>query len=71
MNDGEKSASLGEIYQLGIKHNPAKIVRIAKQADGRIVFLKEGKPGRIGSGLAHILERYQRIRIVRIQVMGY
>ncbi|WP_353931455.1 hypothetical protein WJM97_02370 [Okeanomitos corallinicola TIOX110] len=57
MNNDEKSAL---IAQLGdVKHTPEKIVKIAKQADGKIVFLEEGKPGRKGSGLLHILERHK------------
>ena len=42
MNSDEKSALLAELTQLGIKHTPEKIVKIAKQADGKIVFLEEG-----------------------------
>ncbi|WP_242054988.1 hypothetical protein [Nostoc flagelliforme] len=34
-------------------------MRIAKQADGKIVFLEEGKAGRTGSGLSHILKEHQ------------
>jgi hypothetical protein len=56
MNNDEKSALLAELAQLGdIKHNPAKIVRIAKQADGKIVFLEEGNTE---AGLQHILEKH-------------
>ncbi|MEB3148790.1 MAG: hypothetical protein VKL60_07165 [Sphaerospermopsis sp.] len=46
---------LAELDQLGIKHTPEKIVRIAKQSDGKIVFLEEGNAD---AGLQHILERY-------------
>ncbi|TAF12204.1 MAG: hypothetical protein EAZ77_00460 [Nostocales cyanobacterium] len=59
MNSAEKSALLAELAQLGTKHTPEKIVKIAKQADGKIVFLEEGKPGKRGSGLLHILDRHQ------------
>ncbi|RCJ41168.1 hypothetical protein A6770_08770 [Nostoc minutum NIES-26] len=34
-------------------------MRITKQADGKIVFLEEGKAGRKGSGLAHILQKHK------------
>lgn len=59
MNSAEKSALIAELVQLGVKHSPEKIVRIAKQADGKIVFLEEGKAGRRGSGLAHILKEHR------------
>ncbi|MEA5554769.1 hypothetical protein VB713_27975 [Anabaena cylindrica UHCC 0172] len=59
MDSDEKSALISELSQLGIKHTPEKIVKIAKQADGKIIFLEEGKPGKTGSGLLHILDRHQ------------
>ncbi|MBK1990803.1 hypothetical protein A0J48_025395 [Sphaerospermopsis aphanizomenoides BCCUSP55] len=59
MNNFEKSALISELAQLGIKHTPDKIVRIAKQADGKIVFLEEGKAGKRGSGLVHILKEHR------------
>ncbi|MHC5933873.1 hypothetical protein [Nostoc sp.] len=58
MND-DKAALFAALCQAGIKHSPEKIVRIAKQADGKIVFLEEGKAGIRGSGLAHILNKHQ------------
>ncbi|BAY80087.1 hypothetical protein NIES25_65750 (plasmid) [Nostoc linckia NIES-25] len=58
MND-EKAALLAELCQAGIKHSPEKIVRIAKQSDGKIVFLEKGKPGKRGSGLSHILKEHR------------
>ncbi len=64
MND-DKAALFAELCQAGINHSPEKVVRIAKQADGKIVFLEEGKEGKKGKagkggrGLAHILERHQ------------
>ncbi|MCC5614348.1 hypothetical protein LC605_04495 [Nostoc sp. CHAB 5836] len=58
MND-EKAALFAALCQAGIKHSPEKVVRIAKQADGKIVFLEEGKAGRRGSGLSHILKEHQ------------
>lgn len=50
---------IAELNQQHIKHNPEQIVRIAKQADGKIIFLEEGKAGRRGSGLSHILEKHK------------
>ncbi|BAZ51329.1 hypothetical protein NIES4103_39780 [Nostoc sp. NIES-4103] len=50
---------IAQLAQLGIKHNSEKIVRIAKQPDGKIVFLEEGKAGKKGNGLAHIIERHR------------
>ena len=55
----EKSALIAELVKLSIKHNLEKIVRITKQADGKIVFLEEGKAGRRGSGLSHILKEHR------------
>ncbi|MBS3025792.1 MAG: hypothetical protein HCA25_01505 [Dolichospermum sp. DET50] len=59
MNSAEKAALIAELSELGIKHNPEKIVQIAKQADGKIVFLEDGKAGKRGSGLAHILKEHR------------
>ena len=59
MNSAEKLILISELAQLGIKHTPEKIVKIAKQADGKIVFLEEGKLGKRGSGLLHILKEHQ------------
>lgn len=56
--DDEKAALFAELRESGIKHSPEKVVRIAKQVDGKIVFLEEGKAGRRGSGLAHILKEH-------------
>lgn len=55
MNNSEKSALICELAQLGIKHSSEKIVRIAKQADGKIFFLEEGNAD---AGLQHILEEH-------------
>ncbi|MFM6025108.1 MAG: hypothetical protein ACKPER_19620 [Dolichospermum sp.] len=55
MNNSEKSALISELAQLGIKHSSEKIVRIAKQADGKIFFLEEGNAD---AGLQHILEEH-------------
>lgn len=54
MND-DKAALLAALSQAGIKHSPEKIVRIAKQGDGKIVFLEEGNTE---AGLQHILEEH-------------
>jgi hypothetical protein len=58
MNSAEKLALISELPP-DTKHNPEKIVKIAKKADGKIVFLEEGKSGKRGSGLLHILERHK------------
>ncbi|MDZ7955657.1 hypothetical protein [Nostoc sp. DedQUE09] len=58
MND-DKAALFAALCQAGINHSPEKVVRIAKQTDGKIVFLEQGKAGRRGSGLAHILNKHQ------------
>ncbi|QSJ16506.1 hypothetical protein JYQ62_33125 [Nostoc sp. UHCC 0702] len=58
MND-DKAALFAALCQAGINHNSEKVVRIAKQADSKIVFLEDGKAGKKGSGLAHILEKHQ------------
>ena len=54
MNSAEKSALIAELAP-DTKHTPEKIVKIAKQADGKIVFLEEGNSD---SGLQHILEKH-------------
>lgn len=57
----EKATLIAELKQAGIKHStPDKILRIAKLSDGKIVFLEEGKGGKRGSGLKHILENHQQ-----------
>jgi hypothetical protein len=55
MDSDKKSALISELVQLGIKHTLEKIVKIAKQADGKIVFLEEGNSD---AGLQHILEKH-------------
>jgi hypothetical protein len=54
-----KQALIVELIELCIKHTPEKIICIARLASGKIVFLEEGKSGRSGSGLAHILEQHK------------
>ena len=58
--EDEKATLIAELQQAGIKHTPEKILRIAKLSDGKIVFLEEGKGGKRGSGLKHILENHQQ-----------
>ena len=53
--ESKKADLIAELSQAGIKHNPDKIVLIAKQPDGKIVFLEEGNSE---SGLQHILEEH-------------
>lgn len=57
--DAEKAALIVELSQSNTKHTPEEIICIARKNDGKIVFLEEGKPGRRGSGLAHILEKHR------------
>lgn len=59
----EKAALIAELNQADIKHNPEKIVRIAKLADGKIVFLEEGDARR---GLQHILAKADQFAKVGI-----
>lgn len=62
-SETEKSALIAELKARGIKHNPEKIVRIAKCADDQIVFLEMGDEKR---GLQHILakaDQFARIGI--------
>ena len=53
--NAEKAALITELNQASIKHTPEKIVRIAKQPNGKIVFLEEGNTE---AGLQHILEEH-------------
>jgi filamentous hemagglutinin len=41
-----------ELDRAGIKHTPEDIVRIARNPDGKVVFLEKGSPS---AGLDHIL----------------
>ncbi|CBN57529.1 MULTISPECIES: hypothetical protein [Kamptonema] len=56
-NESEKSALIAELQEAGIKHTPEHIIRIARQADGKIVFLETGDKQR---GLEHILEKAEQ-----------
>ncbi|MEH2281438.1 MAG: hypothetical protein V7K90_08850 [Nostoc sp.] len=51
----DTAALLAALLDAGIKHSPEKIVRIAKQTDGKIIFLQEGNAE---AGLQHILEEH-------------
>lgn len=56
MNESEKTALIAELQQLGIKHSPEKILRIARKSNDQIVFLETGDARR---GLEHILKNHQ------------
>ncbi|MDF0554996.1 hypothetical protein [Kamptonema sp. UHCC 0994] len=56
-SDAEKAALIAELRQIGIKHTPENILRIAKLPDGKIVFLELGDNE---SGLQHILKEHSR-----------
>jgi hypothetical protein len=47
---------LKELAASGVKHDPGAIVKIFRDADGKIVFLEQGTPR---AGLQHILERHE------------
>lgn len=62
-HETERSVLITELQARGIKHNPEKIVGIAKYADDKIVFLETGDENR---GLQHILakaDQFARIGI--------
>ncbi|XWK88023.1 MAG: hypothetical protein U7127_28205 [Phormidium sp.] len=50
-----RSELIAELIQNGIRCTPENIVRIAKLADGKIVFLESGNSK---AGLQHILENH-------------
>ncbi|MDF0551570.1 hypothetical protein [Kamptonema sp. UHCC 0994] len=52
-SETETAALIAELRQNGIKHNPQNIIRIAKTAEGKIIFLETGNAT---SGLQHILK---------------
>ncbi len=56
---GERGAApghlLGELAASGVKHSPENVVGLAKNGDGKIVFLENGNSR---AGLTHILERH-------------
>jgi hypothetical protein len=58
ISEDPKNHLIAELKQLGIKHSPERMLRIARLSDGKIVFLEEGKGGERGSGLQHILEKH-------------
>lgn len=49
---------VAELGRQGIKHTPESIIAIARDPNGKIVFLEIGKGGDNGAGLAHILEEH-------------
>lgn len=51
----ESKTLMDELAKNGIKHSPENIVRIARDASGKIVFLEKGTSR---AGLAHILEAH-------------
>lgn len=59
----EKSRSLRELLiaeaqALGLKITPDKVLGIAKQDSGKIIWIETGAAGSRGSGLAHIIEEH-------------
>ncbi|WP_220347555.1 hypothetical protein [Thalassotalea euphylliae] len=52
---GTSGSLLNQLNKNGVKHNPANIVQIGKNADGKIIFLETGNAG---AGLQHILQRH-------------
>ncbi|REL28825.1 hypothetical protein DXX93_06285 [Thalassotalea euphylliae] len=55
MRTGTSGSLLNQLNKNGVKHNPANIVQIGKNADGKIIFLETGNAG---AGLQHILQRH-------------
>ncbi|MEH2007825.1 hypothetical protein [Nostoc sp.] len=51
----DTAALLAALLDAGVNHSPEKIVRIAKQTDGKIIFLEKGNAE---AGLQHILEKH-------------
>lgn len=56
-NETQKIALIRELQEAGIKHSPEKIIRIAKQTNGKIIFLEQGNSQ---AGLQHILEQHSK-----------
>jgi hypothetical protein len=50
-----RDSLLEELARQGVKHTPAQVVAIARDANGRIVFLEEGNSR---AGLRHIVEQH-------------
>ena len=59
-SDDQQQRLIAELEKDEIKHNPANIIKIAKQITGKIIFLETEKGGERGSGLQHILENHQK-----------
>lgn len=51
---------LAELKESGVKVDEKKVIAIAKDKGGRIVWLEQGVAGNGGSGLAHIIEQHER-----------
>lgn len=67
--EDQKAELIAELQARGIKHTPENIVRIAKCADDRIVFLETGDQNR---GLQHILaktDQFARIGISEDEIV--
>ncbi len=56
MDKSESASLISELKQVGIKHIPDDILRIAKKLNGSIVFLEKGNSR---SGLQRILEGHE------------
>ncbi|RJO71001.1 hypothetical protein D5S18_25695 [Nocardia panacis] len=50
--DADREALIHELQQAGVKFDPDKLVRIGRNADGKIIFLEQGNPR---AGLQHVL----------------
>ena len=57
--EDKKDILITQLQQLGVKCTPEKILRIEKLPNDKIIFLEEGKSGKRGSGLKHILEQHK------------
>ncbi len=49
---------VAEAQRLGLRISPDKVLGIAKNADGKIIWIETGTSGIGGSGLAHIIEEH-------------
>lgn len=55
-SDTDTEELIAELRQANIKHSEEKIIRIARNSDGKIVFLEEGNSQ---AGLQHIMEAHE------------
>lgn len=65
INNSEKEILIAELQQLGIKHDSEQIVGIARQPDGKIVFLEIGN---INYGLIHIQSKAGQFAKIGIEL---